>query len=136
VKYRIGEEVADDLCFALADPMDFTADPTYRAIFEEAVLYCWECYRHDYSPTPERRQFLIDYAAGRFLTMALLNAGWEACKQAEKDYTRSAVLQVNHPATEQQQLDFDSLSDEQIADLRTRTLRLHAQQIRRRSAAN
>jgi hypothetical protein len=88
----LGEDVADQIAFSLADPFEFTSDPQYRPILEESVLFAWEHYRKDYSPTPERRAYLKRYAAGRFLNVALLDAAWESCKIAERDATRAGLL--------------------------------------------
>lgn len=134
VQYRIGEDAADQVRFGLADPLSFTADPANREILEEAVLWCWQRYRKDFWPTPERLEFLKQYAAGRFLTVALLDAGFETLKLHERDATRSGLLsQVRNSQSEQPTpAAFDEMSDEQIADLKRRTLREYAKQFRRR----
>src|SRR5260221_4364509 len=92
VKGRISEEEAYEIAFSLEEPLAFTADPKMRPILEEACLFCWEAYRKDYSPSSDRRRFLRAYCAGRFVTIGLLDAAWEACKGAERDGSRSALF--------------------------------------------
>jgi hypothetical protein len=104
--------------------------------FPEACLFCWENYRKDYSPTTDRRRFFRDYCAGRFVTVALLDAAWEECKRVETDATRSALF--NQPENEGNARTndvpaFDRLDDEGIADLYHRTLREYAQTVKRQS---
>jgi hypothetical protein len=88
VEGRLGEEAGYHAAFVLDDPLAFTTDPKIRPVLEEAVAFCWENEGKDYSPTPDRRRFLREYCAGRFVTVALLDAAWEACKQAEEDAYR------------------------------------------------
>lgn len=134
VQYRIGEDAADQVRFGLADPLSFTADPANREILEEAVLWCWQRYRKDFWPTLERLEFLKRYAAGRFLTVALLDAAFENLKVHEKDATRATVLgQVRNSQNKQPSLaDFDEMSDEEVSRLKTAALREYARQNRRR----
>jgi len=137
VKGRISEEAGYEVAFTLADPLAFTTDPRMRPILEEACWFCWQAYRKDYSPTTARRRFLREYCAGRFVTVALLDAGWEACKQAEKDATRSALFtQVGHETEETiegQSASLDRLDDAGISDLYHRTLREYARTVKRQS---
>ena len=135
VKGRISEEAADEAAFSLADPLAFTTDPQMRPILEEACYFCWEAYRKDYSPTPDRRRFLRDYCSGRFVTVALLDAAWEECKRVEKDVMRSVLLTpagtesketIAGPSTS-----LDRLDDEHIDDLYHRTLREYAREVKR-----
>lgn len=92
IKGRISEEAGYEVAFTLADPLAFSTDPAMRPILEEAVWYCWQAYRKDFSPSPERRRFMHDYCAGRFVTVGLLDAAWEECKRVERDATRSALF--------------------------------------------
>jgi hypothetical protein len=92
VKGRIGEDAAFEVAFSLEDPLYFTSDPKNQPVLQEACYFCWEHYRQDYSPTTARRRFLRDYCAGRFVTVALLDAAWEECKRVERDATRSALF--------------------------------------------
>ena len=92
VKGRISEEAGYEVAFTLEDPLAFTTDPEMRPILEEACWFCWEAYRKDYSPSAERRRFLRDYCGGRFVTVSLLDAAWEACKRAERDATAIIAL--------------------------------------------
>jgi hypothetical protein len=136
VKGRISEEAGYEVAFTLDDPLAFTTDPEKRPILEEACLFCWENYRRDYSPTPDRRRFLREYCAGRFMTVALLDAAWEACKQAEKDGARSALFNESENESSSATNDplvFDRLDDAGIADLYHRTLREYARTAKRQS---
>lgn len=135
VKGRISEEAGYEVAFTLEDPFDFTTDPQMRPILEEACFYCWENYRKDYSPTADRRRFLRDYCAGRFLTVGLLDAAFDECKSVEKDATRSALFnQVGNDTEETiegSSLTLDRMDDAGINDLYHRTLREYARNVRR-----
>jgi hypothetical protein len=68
------------------------------------------------------------------LNVALLDAAWESCKIVERDATRAGLLgQVENrqQARSVQPIDLESLSDDEIADLRRRTLREYSKQQRR-----
>jgi len=100
-----------------------------RPVLEEAVCFCWENYRKDYSPTADRRRFLHEYCAGRFITVALLDAAWEQCKQAERDATRSGLFnQIGNGTaeTESPAESLERLDDASIDNLYHRTLREYA----------
>ena len=136
VKGRIGEDAAFEVAFSLEDPLDFTTNPKNRPVLEEACYFCWEHYRKDYSPTNARRRFLRDYCAGRFVTVALLDAAWEECKRVERDATRSALFNQTESEGNPRSDDpsaFDRVDDAGIADLYHRTLRQYAQNVKRQS---
>lgn len=137
IKGRISEEAGYEVAFTLADPLAFTTDPSRRPILEEACWHCWEAYRKDYSPSPERRRFIRDYCAGRFVTVSLLDAAWEECKHAEQDALRSSLFSYPDEAGETLQprtpISFDRLEDSDIDDLYHRTLREYARQAKRES---
>ena len=88
-------------------------DPTYRSLMDKAIFFCWCQARTDFTPTPERKRFFQEYAAGRPLSVPLLNQAWIACKKAESDCTRSSLLTQIEP-TQQGEPDFNDLSDEAI----------------------
>lgn len=137
VKGRISEEAGYEVAFTLEDPLAFTTDPEMRPILEEACWFCWEAYRKDYSPSAERRRFLRDYCGGRFVTVALLDAAWEACKRAERDALRSSLFsQVGDETNDTPEASvssLDRLDDAGIDDLYHRTLREYARSARRQS---
>jgi hypothetical protein len=135
VEGRLGEDAGYQAAFVLDDPVALTTDPQIRPVLEEAVFYCWECARHNYSPTPARRRFLREYCAGRFVTLALLDAAWEACKESEKSAARSALLtQVERrPSQRVDESAIDELDDASVSDLFHRTMREHARTTKRRS---
>jgi hypothetical protein len=134
VKGRISEDAADQVAFTLADPLVFTTNPEMRPILEEACWFYWEAYRKDYSPSADRRAFLRDYCAGRFITVALLDAGWEECKRVEQDATRSALFnQVGNDVVKTKVPSLDRLDDDGIDQLYHRTLREYARTVRRQA---
>jgi hypothetical protein len=136
VKGRISEEAGYEVAFTLEDPLEFTTDPAMRPILEEACMFAWETYKKDYSPSPARRRFLREYCAGRFVTVALLDAAWEECKRVERDTTRSALFNQTEKEPAQRTNDtssLDRLDDAGIDDLYHRTLREYAQAVKRQS---
>ena len=137
VKGRISEEAAVEVAFTLEDPLAFTTDPKMRPILEEACLFCWEAYRKDYSPSPDRRRFLREYCAGRFITVALLDAAWEECKRVERDDMRSVLLNPvrneNEQTLEGSSASLDRPDDAGIANLYHKTLKEYARTVKRQS---
>jgi hypothetical protein len=134
VKGRISENAGYEVAFTLADPLAFTTDPEMRPILEEACWFSWEAYRKDYSPSPERRRFMRDYCAGRFVTVSLLDAAWEECKRVERDSLRSSLFSEPDKmvqAPERIPVSFDRLEDADIDDLYHRTLHEYARQAKR-----
>lgn len=107
----------------LSDALDEIADPALTNIVREAVWYCWEQGRPNYSPSPERRKFMREYIAGRIPTARLLDEAWAACQAEEKDAMRASVLgQVSKNTTPQPQ-DLDALDDDEVDHLYHSTLR-------------
>lgn len=127
---RLPEDVAEMWMYStsLQEAMDDIADPLYKHILAEAVWYCWEHGRPNYSPTHERRFFMQRYVAGRIPTARLLDEAWRACQQAEKDVTRGTILgQLETRSTEPEQ-DLDNLSDQQVDSLYHASLRQFAEE--------
>jgi hypothetical protein len=54
------------------------------AVFEDTQL--------DYSPTPERQEYLMRYAGSRPLTLPLLQQAWRNCQANEQRYERGELL--------------------------------------------
>jgi hypothetical protein len=81
-----------DACTA-SDALDEIADPEVSRLVSEGVWVCWENGRPNYSPNPERRQFMRDYIAGRIPTARQLDEAWSACQTAERNAMRSGLLQ-------------------------------------------
>jgi hypothetical protein len=121
---------------ALGDsPLDteILNDPDYRDLCDRAVAHVFELSTPDYSPTPSRRKFLQDFAAGRPLTLRMLEHGWQLCKKAEADEARGLVLSsLNEPEPSPQNL--DTLGDQEIDSLYHKTLREWANSVRRPAA--
>lgn len=135
VKGRVGQDVADQITFNLADPEAFASDPANRPIFEEAAWFCWIAARPAFAPTPERIAAMKRHMAGRFVNIPLLDAAWAAVQEAEKASNRSALLHGIQNSAETKQptpADFDEMSDEEIARLKSAALREFARQQRRR----
>jgi hypothetical protein len=134
---RVPEEKANAFMDAptAIDALDEVADPELARIVREAVWFCWENARPNYSPNPERRKFMQEYIAGRIPTARLLDEAWAACQAAERDALRSGLLrQVSEPDYTQHAPNLDGLTDEAIDSLYHRTLRKMAEDSRHRSA--
>ncbi len=81
--------ITEYLRFALNQPtlddwQDYTANPDYDAVLEQALWFVWEQSRSDYRPTETRREYLHSYLAGRFPTFDLFDAAWRACQIEEQ----------------------------------------------------
>jgi hypothetical protein len=126
VLLRAPEEKTDAFLDAptATDALDEVAGPDLARVLREAVWFCWENGRPNYSPTPERRRFMQEYIAGRIPTARFLDEAWSACQAAEKDAMRTGLLQqMNQPDdTRQDAPNLDGLSDEAIDSLYHRTL--------------
>lgn len=79
-------------------------DARYSKVLESAILFCFENSQPDYSPTPERRQFLENHVAGRFPSVQMLRAGWELRKQAEAKGETQPPEQSHTPNADEQRL--------------------------------
>jgi hypothetical protein len=113
--------------------MDQVNDPSYRQVCDDACFYVFEASTPDFTPTPERREYLSNFAAGRPLTLVLLQSAWESCKANEKRYERGEVLrQYERPeeALPPTQKDLDALDDTSFERLYRAALRAHAQSVR------
>ena len=130
LRHRVSEEIADQATYSLVVPEAFTTDPQYRPFIEEALLFVWENSHFDYRPTPERRRFLLDHVGGRFMTLALLDAAWKACKDAEKGALRSSLLTgTRDEKTDHEDIGtaLEELDDAEINALYRRTTKHHLQ---------
>lgn len=122
---RAPEDAAEAFLSAptLVDALDEIADPSLANIVREAVWYCWEQGRPNYSPSPERRKFMREYIAGRIPTARLLDEAWAACQTDEKDVTRANVLQQVEEEAQASALDLESLDDSEVDRLYHSTLK-------------
>ncbi len=112
------------------EALDTVADPAYREILWEAVWFCWENGRPNYSPTSQRRKFMRQYIANRIPTARLLDLAWAACQEAEKDASRSGILGqlTNEPtASDDPMKQLDALDDASVDRLYHQTLRKYAE---------
>lgn len=113
---RSPEDTADALLHAptLGDALDEIADPSLSKIVSEAVWFCREQGRPNYSPTTERRKFMREYIAGRIPTARLLDEAWAACQTEEKDVLRATVLRTSNVDETRVEADLDDLSDDEV----------------------
>jgi hypothetical protein len=134
---RTDAAIGDYLRYALdgEEPtLDMVTDPAYSPLCNEAVLYVFEAAEIDYSPTEERRAFLLRYAANRPLTIALLSQAWQLCKQHEASYARQEIISQVRPETQPPtEREIDALDDNQIDALYHASLKKYADQFRRRA---
>jgi hypothetical protein len=131
---RSPEDTADAFLDAAtaSDALEEIAHPDLARIVKEAVWFCWEQGRPNYSPTSERRHFMQDYIAGRIPTARLLDEAWSACQAAENDAVRSGLLQqVSEPKAPATAQELDTLDDSEIDHLYHSTLRKIAADWRR-----
>jgi hypothetical protein len=112
--------------------MDQVNDPSYRRVCDDACFYVFETATADYAPTEERRAYLLSYAAGRPLTLVLLQNAWESCKSNEKRYERGELLeQYQRPQDTAPTLkDLDALDDSSFERLYRDAMRAHLKSIR------
>ncbi len=122
---RAPEEVRDALLNAptLADALDEIADPALGKIVNEAVWYCWEQGRPNYSPTVERREFMRYYIAVRIPTVRLLDEAWVTCQAEERDAIRARVLSQFSGDRQTGVPDLEGLDDGEVDHLYHSTLR-------------
>ncbi|HXX20096.1 MAG TPA: hypothetical protein VEJ46_11895 [Candidatus Acidoferrum sp.] len=86
-------------------------DPRYRDVCDEACALAWVHSRDNYSPTPEREEYIHGFCAGRPLTISLLDAAWTACQEAERS---AASTPDATPAPVPESVALDDLSDSEI----------------------
>jgi hypothetical protein len=126
---RTEEAVSQYLKYAIygEEPsIEILHDPNYRQVCDDAVVTVFEANQADYAPTPERERYLLRYAAGRPLTLMLVEQAWRACQQHEQWHERGQILeqyqrpeQTPPPSAKE----IDALSDEQIDKLYHSSLR-------------
>lgn len=131
------DAIGQFLKYALDDEdpsMNIVHDPAYRGVCDRAVLYVFEVSQTDYSPTPERREYFRRFAAGRPLTISLLQSAWASCQRHEEANARQSMLgsfqrpRTDEPVTQQ---GLDDLSDDAIEALYRGTRREIARSSRR-----
>jgi hypothetical protein len=67
------------------DWREYIDNNDYNDAIADAIFFCWENSRSDYSPTTERQNYIQAYLAGRFPSWELLDAAWRSC-QAQEQY--------------------------------------------------
>jgi hypothetical protein len=130
-QYALGEQEAKDIFYTHDhDPYRFLQNPAYQELFSSAVWFVFKQVQLDYVETAERKRFLEKYSSGRWLTVELLKQAWQLCKKSEEGSAKDRLLFGSRDEeTGSEEFDFDSLTDEQIANLKSRTLQKHAQNI-------
>jgi hypothetical protein len=128
LQMRMPEQASEMWLYStsLQDALDTIAAAEYKGLVEEAVWFCWGHGRANYSPTSQRRQFILDYVAGHIPTARLLDEAWAACHGAEKDFMRSTLFGQAQPSELEQPPDLDSLTDAEINKLYTGALKKNA----------
>jgi hypothetical protein len=132
LQLRLPEQISEMWRYSLSpqDALDGIADPAFKQIVTEAVWYCWEHGRPNYSPSSERRKFMQSYVAGRIATARLLDEAWRACQEAERDASRSGILAqtTNEPTYGDDPMkQLDALDDVSVDRLYHATLRKYAE---------
>lgn len=124
LQYSLDEEQSNN---------DILYDPRYRKICDRATLYCFEAGQLDYTPTLERREFFRRFAAGRPLTVGLLQQAWAACQRNEASHERNELLGFNQQqeAEAPTQNELDALDDQSLDRLYHDSLRHYAKTTRR-----
>jgi hypothetical protein len=114
--------------------LEILHDPNYRKCCDEAVFTVFEAHQSDYAPTPERESYLLRYAAGRPLTLTLLQQAWSACQLNEKRHERGELLtayQRPEDTPPPSAKEIDALSDEAVDRLFHASLKVYANSFRR-----
>ena len=135
LQLRLPQQVSEMWLYSTSpqEALDSVADPAYKSIVWEAVWYCWEHGRANYSPSTERRDFMRRYIANRIPTAHLLDMAWAACQEAEKDAIRSGVLGQlvgEQTGPEDTSKSLDTLDDASVDRLYHQTLREYARSAR------
>jgi hypothetical protein len=103
-------------------PFELLDDPKFRPVCDRAVAFVWTHARQDYSPTPEREEFIHNFTAGRPYTLGLLDAAWRACKEHE----RGAASKDNSDAEVAPEMTLNDMADSEIDGLYRAAMREHA----------
>ena len=110
---------------------DMVNDPDYLGVCNEAVYSVFTDTQFDYSPTPEREDYLSRYAGTRPLTLELLRQAWRSCQQNEQLHERSELLsplrEQDQPPTERE---LNELNDDEISRLYRSSLREYVKSIK------
>lgn len=126
---KVLEALATYCSFALGldpDEIDLT-DPDYRRVVDQGIFFIFEMTTPSYSPSPERREFLLRYFAGRPLSFPLVFEAWRACQQSEaRGYSRALLAPDETQQARGETL--DDLDDSQIENLYKSTRRYVARQ--------
>ena len=113
-----------------SSPFEILDDPRYRPLTDRAALFVWQHAKIDYSPTPAREDFINNYAAGRPLSLPLLDAAWRACQESERKGALQHLLpdEEDNPRNTLEEL--NELDDGAIDRLMHATKREYAREVR------
>lgn len=103
-------------------PFELLDDPKFRPVCDRAVAFVWTHARQDYSPTPEREDFIHTFVAGRPCTLGLLDAAWRACKKHE----HGVSTEESSGAEGAPEIVLDDMADSEIDGLYRAAMREHA----------
>ena len=133
---RVTDAIGQFLQYALDDEepsLDVIYDPAYRQVCDRATLFCFEASQADYSPTAERREIFRRFAAGRPLTITLLQQAWAGCQRHEEIHARTEMLGSLQKPQDELLTDkaLDALSDDAVDQLFHASLREYARGVKR-----
>lgn len=105
------------------------SDPALRPLFERAVYFVFSNVTLDYGPSREFEEFLGSVVGGRFPTVALYQTAWGQWKEKQK---HSFLFSSDSGNTQRDDgtVDFDNLTDAEIASLHRQTLKEYFRQNR------
>jgi hypothetical protein len=125
IKYRIGEDICDAM--SRREQEDVLTNPAYRELLLETAFWAFRQVESNAVVDDELIEFAKPYLKGRYPSVPLLKAVCaEFVKQQDSRY-RDSVLEQVSPVTER---NLDDLTDDEINDLKTRTLRTWTKQIK------
>jgi hypothetical protein len=125
IKYRIGEDICDAM--SQQEQKDVLTSPAYRDLLFETAVWAFTQVEPSVVINDEMMEFAKPYLKGRYPSVPLLKAVYaEYLKQVE-DERRYGVISPSTPVTQE---NLDDLSDAQINDLKSRTLREFSRQVK------
>jgi len=113
-------------------------NPRYRSILDQGAWDIWRWGNHEYDGTidQEFRQWAVRASQGKPLSVPFLNTLWNRYQESKRLATRDAILGIGankgNVAEPEAAPDLDSLSDDQINQLRQDTLRAYSRQRQKR----
>ncbi len=125
IKYRIGEDICD--CMTPSEQKDVLTSPAYRELLLETAFWAFRQVEPSAVVDDALIEFAKPYLQGRYPRVPLLKAIYEEYLKQQDSRYRDSVLEQVSPVTER---NLDDLTDAEIEDLKTRTLRTWTKQIK------